>query len=121
MIPFLKELNLEFKKICKESYLEVNSSSKVIYPYVTYSYFSESLENTREGFYIDVDIWDNKGSDTLRLEQLTEDIRKHFIRNRILTDKVLLQFKVGSRKIITTGLENIKRRNLQLYCKIDWR
>lgn len=121
MIPFLIELNKEFRQICKESYLEVNSSEKVIYPYLTFSYSSEQLENTREGFYIDVDIFDNCGADTLRLEQLTEDIRKHFVKARILTDEVLLQFKVGSRKMIPTLNEQIKRRNIQLYCKVDWR
>ena len=121
MIPFLTELNKEFRKVCKESYLEVNSSEKVIYPYLTFSYSSEELENTREGFYIDVDIFDNCGADTLRLEQLTEDIRNHFVKSRILTDKTLLQFKIGSRRMIPTTNQEIKRRNIQLYCKVDWR
>ena len=67
MIPFLIELNKEFRQICKEIYLEVNSSEKVIYPYLTFSYSSEALENTREGFYIDVDIFDNCGAGNLRL------------------------------------------------------
>ncbi|XZJ92382.1 hypothetical protein ACSXB0_11505 [Clostridium perfringens] len=68
-----------------------------------------------------MDIFDNCGADTLRLEQLIEDIRKHFVKARILTDEVLLQFKVGSRKMIPTLSEKIKRRNIQLYCKVDWR
>lgn len=121
MIPFLIELTKEFKKVCKESYLEINTDDEVKYPYVTFSYSGEALENTREGFYIDVDIFDNCGADTIRLEQLTEDIRKHFIKTRILTDKVLLQFKVSSRRMIPTTNKQIKRRWLQLYCKIDWR
>ena len=120
MLPFLKVLTKEFKKLCKESYLEINSSEKVIYPYLTFSYSSEQLENTREGFYIDVDIFDNCGADTLRLEQLTEDIRKHFSKTRVLTDEVLLQFRVGSRRIIPTNAQ-VKRRWIQLYCKVDWR
>ncbi|KEI10524.1 hypothetical protein Z957_01970 [Clostridium sp. K25] len=121
MIPFLIELTKEFKKVCKESYLEINTDDEVKYPYVTFSYSGEALENTREGFYIDVDIFDNCGADTIRLEQLTEDIRKHFIKTRILTDKVLLQFKVSSRRMIPTTNKQIKRRWLQLYCKVDWR
>lgn len=121
MIPFLVQLNQEFKKVCKESYLEINTADEVKYPYVTFSYSGEVLENTREGFYIDVDIFDNCGADTLRLEQLTEDIRKHFIKSKILTDKVLLQFKINSKRMIPTTNEQIKRRWLQLYCKVDWR
>ncbi|KEH96846.1 hypothetical protein Z962_05615 [Clostridium botulinum C/D str. BKT12695] len=121
MIPFLIELTKEFKKICKEAYLEINTADKVKYPYVTFSYSGEALENTREGFYIDVDIFDNCGSDTIRLEQLTEDIRQHFLKSSILTEKVLLQFKVSSRRMIPTTNKQIKRRWLQLYCKVDWR
>ncbi|WP_085829080.1 hypothetical protein [Clostridium massiliodielmoense] len=121
MIPLLKKLTKEFKRVCKESYLEINTADEVKYPYLTFSYSGEALENTREGFYIDVDIFDNCGPDTLRLEQLTEDIRKHFIKTRILTDKVLLQFKVSGRRMIPTTNKQIKRRWLQLYCKVDWR
>ncbi|GAB6149960.1 MULTISPECIES: hypothetical protein [Clostridium] len=121
MIPFLIELTKEFKKVCKESYLEINTSEKVIYPYLTFSYSSEMLENKREGFYIEVDIFDSCGADTLKLEQLTEDIRQHFLKSSILTEKVLLQFKVGSRRMIPTTNKHIKRRWLQLYCKVDWR
>lgn len=121
MLPFLKELTKEFKEVCNESYLEINTSDKVIYPYLTFSYSSEALENTREGFYIDVDIFDNCGADTIRLEQLTEYIRQHFLKSRILTDKVLLQFKVESRRIVPTTNSQVKRRWIQLYCKVDWR
>ncbi|BFN03913.1 hypothetical protein [Clostridium tetani] len=121
MIPFLVQLTQEFRKVCKESYLELNTSDEVKYPYLTFSYSSEQLENTREGFYIDVDIFDNCGADTLRLEQLTEDVKKHFLKSRILTDEVLLQFKVVSRRMVSTVNKQIKRRWIQLYCKVDWR
>ncbi|BDR75272.1 hypothetical protein [Clostridium tetani] len=121
MIPFLVQLTQEFRKVCKESYLELNTSDEVKYPYLTFSYSSEQLENTREGFYIDVDIFDNCGADTLRLEQLTEDVKKHFLKSRILTDEVLLQFKVVSRRMVPTVNKQIKRRWIQLYCKVDWR
>ena len=84
---------------------------------MTFSYSSEQLENTSEDFYIDVDIFDNCRADTLRLEQLTEDIRKHFVKSRILTDELVLQFKVGSRKMIPTLNEQIKRKLISLQHK----
>lgn len=121
MVPFLVQLTQEFRKVCNESYLEINSANEVKYPYLTFSYSSEQLENTREGFYIDVDIFDNCGADTLRLEQLTDDIRQHFLKSRILTDKVLLQFKVSNRRMIPTTNKQLKRRWIQIYCKTDWR
>ena len=94
MLPFLEELTKEFKKVCNESYIEINTAEKVIYPYLTFSYSSESLENTREGFYIDVDIFDHCGANTVGLEELTHKIKIHFENCKILNDEVLLQFKI---------------------------
>lgn len=121
MLPFLKELTKEFKEVCNESYLEINTSDKVIYPYLTFSYSSEALENTREGFYIDVDIFDNCGSNAIELEELTYKIKKHFENCKILTNEVLLQFKFMSRRVINTTNPQVRRRWIQLYCKVDWR
>lgn len=120
MISFLQELNKEFKKICSESYLEYNTAKKVIYPYLTYNLNSEDLEN-QEGFYIDVDIFDNCGANTVNLEVLLHDIKKHFKDNTILTDDLLLQFQYQTSRNIPTGSNTLRRRNIQLYCKVDWR
>lgn len=120
MIPFLQELNKEFKKVCLESYLEYNTSSNVVYPYLTYTLNSEDLEH-QEGFYIDVDIFDNCGANTTNLEVLTQDVKKHFKENVILNDDVLLQFQYQTSRNIPTGSKILRRRNIQLYCKVDWR
>ncbi|MCM8710539.1 hypothetical protein M2651_05800 [Clostridium sp. SYSU_GA19001] len=120
MIPFLQELNKEFKKVCPESYLEYNTATNVIYPYLTYTLNSENLEN-QEGFYIDVDIFDNCGANTLNLEQLTHDIKQHFKSNIILNNDLLLQFQYQTSRNIPTGSTTLRRRWIQLYCKVDWR
>lgn len=120
MIPFLQELVKEFKKVCPESYLEYNTAENVTYPYLTYSTSSEDLDD-QEGFYIDVDVFDNCGADTTNLEQLTHNIKQHFRSNIILTNDVLLQFRYQTARGIPTGSETLKRRNVQLYCKVDWR
>lgn len=120
MIPFLQELNKEFKKVSPESYLEYNTSPKVIYPYITYTFNSEDLEQ-QEGFYIDVDIFDNCGANTLNLETLTHSLKKHFKNNDILTEDVLLQFEYQTGRNIPTGSSTLRRRYVQLYCKVDWR
>lgn len=120
MIPFLQELNKEFKKVCTESYLEYNTAKIVTYPYLTYTLSSEDLEH-QEGFYIDVDIFDNCGSNTVNLEQLTHSFKQHFKSNVILTDELLIQFEYQTARNIPTMSELIKRRSVQLYCKVDWR
>lgn len=120
MIPFLQKLNEEFKKVCPESYLEYNTKSTIVYPYLTYSLSSEDLQD-QEGFYIDVDIFDNCGANTIILEQLTHDVKRHFKRNDILTDDVLLQFEYQTGRPIPTESTTLRRRWVQLYCKVDWR
>lgn len=120
MIPFLQELNKEFKKVCPESYLEMNTAEKINYPYLTYSLSSEDLEG-QEGFYIDVDIFDNCGANTINLEVLTHNLKKHFKDNVILNDDVLLQFEYMTGKTIPTALTELRKRWIQLYCKVDWR
>lgn len=121
MIPFLKELTEEFRKVCPQSYLEYNTKKEVIYPYLTFSYSGEALENTREGFYIDINIFDNCEANTVELEQLTTDVKKHFENCKIFTNDMLLQFKYLNRHPIPTNHKVIKRRWMQIYCKIDWR
>lgn len=120
MIPFLQELNKEFKKVCPESYLEYNTSQNVVYPYLTYTFNSEDLE-VQEGFYIDVEVFDNCGTNTINLEVLTHNLKKYFKDNVILNDDVLLQFEYMTSKTIPTTSNEIRRRWIQLYCKVDWR
>lgn len=120
MIPFLKELNKEFKKVCPESYLETNTAYEITFPYLTYSFQGNGLEDQEE-FYIDVDIFDQCGANTLNLEILTHKLKKHFRRLEILTEDILVQFSYQSSRNIPTLDLNIKRRWVQLYCKVDWR
>lgn len=120
MITFLKELNKEFKKLCPQSFLEENTSNNITFPYLVYSLSGEDLE-FQEGFYIDIDIFDNCGANTINLEVLTDNIKKNFRRNTILTDDILLQIDYRTSRNVPTLDEMIKRRYVQLYCKVDWR
>lgn len=120
MITFLQELNKEFKKVCPESYLEKNTANALTYPYLTYTLSSEDLDN-QEGFYIDIDLFDNCGANTVNLEQLTHNIKQHFKNNTIFTDTILIQFQYQTAKGIPTDSKTLRRRWVQLYCKVDWR
>ena len=120
MIEFLQELTKQFRLVVPESYHERNRKETVLYPYVTFDFDSEALEKNTEGFYIDVDIFDNQASYT-DIFQIEDALKNHFKDNRQLTDDIYLRFRFLRSTKIPIGDDLIKRRNLQFYCKTDWR
>ena len=120
MITFLTELTNQFRLVLPESYHDRNRKQTVIYPYLTFDFDSEYLERNTEGFYIDVDIFDNNSS-YYDIIQAEDALRAHFKDNRKLTDDMLIRFTFLRSSKVPTGDDLIKRRNLQFYCKVDWR
>lgn len=120
MITFLKELTSQFKQVTNESFHEKNRKEKVVYPYLTFDFDSEAIERNIDGFYIDVDIFDNNSS-YLNVFQLEDDLKAHFKDNKKLTDDLYIRFNFLRSVKVPTGDDLIKRRNLQFYCKVDWR
>ena len=120
MIAFLTELTNQFRLVLPESYHDKNRSASVLYPYLTYNFDSEALERNVEGFYIDVDIFDNNAS-YVDIFQVEDALKDHFKDNRKLTDDLFIRFNFLRSTKVVTGDDNIKRRNMQFYCKVDWR
>lgn len=120
MIEFVKELTSQFREGTSESFHEKNRKKKVVYPYLTFDFDSEAIERNVDGFYIDVDIFDNNSS-YMNVFQLENDLKAHFKDNKKLTDDLYIRFNFLRSMKVPTGDDNIKRRNLQFYCKVDWR
>lgn len=120
MLKLMKALTDEFKLVTSEAYHDRNTAAQVIYPYLTFDISSESIERNVEGFYIDVDVFDNSASyeGVFTLESALKD---HFKDNRKLTDDLYIRFNFLRSNSVPTGDETIKRRNLQFYVKTDWR
>lgn len=116
MIDILSRINLEFKKVNAESYLFKNTRSKPKFPYVTYDINNESLENGM-GIYIDVDVFDNSNS-YVELVNQELAIIKRFNNLDTYAKDMLLRFKYIRSADIDTKDDLIKRRNIQLYCRI---
>ena len=116
----MRELTTQFRVVTAESFHDRNRKTTVVYPYLTYDFDLESLERNVDGFYIDVDIFDNQASYT-RLFELEDALKAHFKDNRQLTDEIFMRFNFLRSNKIPTGDDIIKRRNMQFYCKIDWR
>ncbi|QDK70346.1 hypothetical protein [Lactococcus protaetiae] len=120
MIEFLETLNLMFREVFPESYLDTNDSEEIIYPYLTYSLNLENINRNTDGFYLDIDIFDN-GSSTKNIYNIESLIRHHFDYELKFTDDIFLRYYFQRSIPIPTLSDTLKRRNMQLYCKIDWR
>lgn len=120
MIEFVKEIASQFRLVTSESFHEKNRKKKVVYPYLTFDFDSEAIERNVDGFYIDVDIFDNNSS-YVNVFQLENDLKAHFKDNKKLTDDLYIRFNFLRSMKVPTGDDLIKRRNLQFYCKVDWR
>jgi len=116
----MKELNQQFRQVTAESFHEINAKKTVDYPYLTYDFDSEGIERNVDGFYIDVDVFDNTGQYS-NIFQLEDDLKAHFKDNRKLTDDLFIRFNFLRSTKVPTGDDLIKRRNLHFYCKVDWR
>lgn len=120
MLTFMSELNNQFKQVTNESFHEINRKKTVVYPYLTYDFDSEYLERNVDGFYIDVDIFDNNSS-YQNIFRIEEELKVHFKDNKKMTDDLFIRFSFLRSMKVPTLDDTIKRRNLQFYCKVDWR
>lgn len=120
MIELMQTLQAMFQEVTKESYLEWNASKEVKYPYLTYSIDIEEISRNTDGFYLDIDLFDNNSS-FIKLYELEDLVRKKFDYEIKFTEGLFLRSYFHRSNKVPTLDDNIKRRNLQIYCKVDWR
>lgn len=120
MDDLLGALTSALRQVTPEAYLDRNPAQTLVYPYLTFDVTREPIERNVDGFYLDVDIFDNSESWTgvFALETALCTALKD---RRQLTADLFIRFNfVGSSKI-PTGDETLKRRNVRFYIKTDWR
>lgn len=121
VINYLESL---FRELIPESYYMRNREKEVKYPYMTFTLSGEPIRFQGQGFYIDMDIFDNNKSSDVDLLKAVSAIREKFpdrLPFNQLTDDFLAQIEYRSDNGIPTGSDTLQRHTLQLYTKIDWR
>lgn len=121
VINYLESL---FRELIPESYYMRNRKKEVKYPYMTFTLSGEPIRFQGQGFYIDMDIFDNNKSSDVDLLNAVSAITEKFPDRRLfnqLTDDFLAQIEYRSDTGIPTGSDTLQRHTLQLYIKIDWR
>ncbi|WP_285009479.1 hypothetical protein [Lactococcus formosensis] len=120
MIELLQTLLKMFQEVHDESYLEVNTSKEITYPYVTYSLDIDNIDKNTDGFYLDIDIFDNDSS-YIKIYDLEDRLREKFDFTLKFTDGLFLRSYFKSSTHVPTLSNTLKRRTMQIYCKVDWR
>ena len=120
MTELIKLITKELKKVIGQCYYSMNQSKNVIYPYLTFTVDVESLEQSRDGVYIDIDLFDINSSFG-NLFEIEQNIKNHFTKLYTLEEFAYTRFSFEGSNNIQTLDDNLKRRNVRLYCKVDWR
>lgn len=123
MDELIAELTRAFKTVLPEVYYLNNHKKKVDYPYMTFSYTGEPLGTNQQGFYLDCDIFDDKGKNNEQIEKIVGRLQE-FINddeNRILNECFFIRFDSIRPNNIPTGSDTLQRRYAQIYLRVDWR
>ncbi|MFB5068288.1 MAG: hypothetical protein F6I01_002165 [Aerococcus sanguinicola] len=120
MLETLKQMIEIFKTKVPETFYLRNPKLKVTYPYMTFSYTLEHYRVGAKGFYFDVDIFDNRGQDNVRIEQCVNDLLE-LEGQFFLTEDLLIQIDTININNLPTMSDTLQRRTGQIYCRVDWR
>lgn len=120
MEELLKQLALILQGVHAQTYLERNTSKKIVYPYATYNFDSEPLRRNQDGFYLDVDVFDRSDT-TAGVLQLEDKFKDALLFRRELTEGLFLMFSFQGSNKVPTGDDQLKRRNIRFYITVDWR
>ncbi|MGO3650957.1 hypothetical protein [Vagococcus sp.] len=120
MFELVQVLTGILRTALSETYYDRNRKEKVIYPYATFDIDSEYIERNQEGFYLDIDIFDLNSS-YLKLFEVESNFKDTLIYKRELTEEFNLIFSFQGSNKVPMNDENLKRRTLRFYVKIDWR
>lgn len=121
VINYLESL---FRELIPESYYMKNRKKEVTYPYMTFTLSGEPIRFQGQGFYVDLDIFDNNKSSDVDLLKAVSAIAEKFSDGELfnqMTDEFLVQIEYRSDNGIPTGSDTLQRHTFQLYTKIDWR
>lgn len=120
LVHFAQQIYQQLTNIHGESYLEINTSDPLEYPYLTYTFDAEDIEPGTEGFYLDIDVFDRNTS-YVGILGLESKLKNALNRQNLLTDEAYFRFRFDGSNSITTMDNALKRRNVRFYVKIDWR
>lgn len=120
MEQLARAIQQELEAVTPEAFMGINEQEQVVYPYLTYTIGGNGINGNQEENPIEVNLFDY-GTSHLKILELEGRIRDHFQQRKIMTPDLFIQFSVGLSTEVPTGDRRIKRRDLTIYTKTDWR
>lgn len=120
MEKILQNITATLRTIHLGSHYQMNTSSTVVYPYLTFDIALDELGRNQEGATLEIDIFGN-GSSPLSVVKLEEKIKDALKYRRDLTADLGLIYSFQNSLTIPTLVPDLHRRNLTFYIKIDER
>lgn len=121
MKEVIKTILKELKTVHSESYYIKNSAKTVKYPYVVFATSLANIDRYADGCYLDVDVFCKNGLDQVQIETLSESIKMHFRHFDIMLEDCYIRTQFQAMQTVPTNLDDLQRRNLRFYIKLDWR
>ncbi len=112
----------ELRKVQAETYYDMNprENDAVIYPYATVTTSSSKLNPDQDGFNVDIMLHDR--SNGLRtIADFESAVINHIQKLRLFKDDIYMQFRYLRSTSVPSTNNKLKRRNVQIYVKVDWR
>ena len=101
-----------------ESYLNWNNSTEVRYPYLTYEFDYQPIDDLRTQFSVELRLFDY-GTSKKNLIQLESKLNKALHKQYVFNDDLNAYIRVERSMDMPTGNEKILRRDIYLTIKID--
>ena len=96
--------------------LELTIPEPPVWPRITYWIPNSNLEENREDFILEVDIWDH-GPDTIDLETKTQAVLAKLNRRIIANDDLITRIYALNRLMLDDPDAEIRRRQVRFLCK----
>jgi len=124
MNDFLTEITTLLRSIHLESYHQMNPKKDIKYPYLTFNAdvtgSGDYLDRNQEGITLELDIF-GEGTSPRSVYDVEEAIKDELIFRRSIDPDFWMVFTFQTALTIPTLVDNLHRRNVVFYIKLDKR
>ncbi|MFS5674349.1 hypothetical protein V2V72_07650 [Streptococcus agalactiae] len=121
MQEVIKAILEKLQTVVPESYYISNDSPSVTYPYLVFRLDVENDTWNSDGAYLDIDLYDDKGTNHEEIEKTVNDLKKSLEHYMVMLDACLLRVKFDGIGNTLPNSDSLQRRSMRFYLKIDWR
>ncbi|WP_203263680.1 hypothetical protein [Streptococcus uberis] len=121
MKEVIKTILEKLQTVVPESYYMSNNNPSVTYPYLVFKLDIESISWETDGSYLDIDVYNNKGTNQEEIETTVEAVKQSLKHYTVMLDSCFLRVRFEGIGNTLPDSDSLQRRSMRFYLKIDWR